>query len=71
MSHQAESLPPHPVAPRPQARDVIPTQRTVLRDRVVLNLFRSLEGFHAAGPLAEEGFRCVDLDGRLAGRRGW
>ena len=71
VSHQAESLPSHSVAARPQARDVVPAKWAVFCDRMVLHLFRSLEGFHAAGPFTEERFRCVNLDGRLAGRRGW
>ena len=71
MGHQAESLPSHSVTASPQARDVVPAKWAMLRDRMVLNLFRSLEGFHAAGPFAEERFRCVNLDGRLAWRRGW
>ena len=71
MGHQAESLPSHPVATCPEARDVVPTKWAMFRDRMVLHLFWGLEGFHAARPFAEERFRCVNLDGRLAGRRRW
>ena len=71
MGHQAEPLPSHTVAPSPQARDVVPAKWAMFRNRMVLNFLWSFEGFHATCPFAEERFRCVNLDGRLAGRRGW
>ena len=69
--HQAESFSPHPVTSSPQTWDVVTAERAVFRNCVVLHFFWRLERFHAAGPLAEERLRCVNLDGWLAWRRRW
>ena len=71
VGHQAESFSSHPVTSSPQTWDVVTAERAVFRNGVVLHFFWGLERFHAAGPLAEERLRCVNLDGRLARRRRW
>ena len=56
MGHQGVSLALHAVAPGPQAGNIRPLQPqgTVLGNCVALHLFRRLERFHTARPLAQE-----------------
>ena len=78
MGHQGKPLPLHPVAPGPQAGDVIRPEGAVRPDSVIFHLFWRLEGLHAALPLSQEGLLSVNLDLGAAtrlllgrGRRTW
>ena len=64
MRHERETLPLHPVATQPQARNVRLIKRAMNFDGVVLDLFGRLEGLHAVAPLADERRLGVGLDWR-------